>query len=87
MTLLYCLVRWRRETSPRNKGGDFLFLKSQLDLRTFGVVGPMGLWTHYHFKIFELAALKLKNERDTDQVSYYKYLERKFKSNLIYPNL
>ena len=33
---------------PRNKGGHCPFRKSQLDSRTFGMAGPMGLWTRYH---------------------------------------
>ena len=35
---------------PRNKGGHYPFRKSQLDSRTFGMAGLMGLWTHYHSK-------------------------------------
>ena len=33
---------------PRNKGGHCPFHKSQLDSRTFGMVGPTRLWTRYH---------------------------------------
>jgi hypothetical protein len=33
---------------PPNKGGHYLFHKSQLDSRTFGMAGPTGLWTRYH---------------------------------------
>ena len=33
---------------PHNKGGHCPFRKSQLDSRTFGMAGPMGLWTRYH---------------------------------------
>jgi hypothetical protein len=32
---------------PCNKGGHYPFCKSQLDSRTFGVAGPIVLWTHY----------------------------------------
>ena len=35
---------------PCNKGGHCPFRKSQLDSQTFGMVGPMGLWTHYHLR-------------------------------------
>jgi len=36
------------EKIPRNKGGHCPFRKSQLDSRTFGMVGLTGLWTRYH---------------------------------------
>ena len=36
----------------RNKGRHYPFCKSQLDSRTFGVVGSTGLWTRYHSKVF-----------------------------------
>ena len=36
---------------PRNKGGHCPFHKSQLDSQTFGMVGPTGLWTHYHLGV------------------------------------
>ena len=36
---------------PRNKGGHFLFHKSQLDSRMFGMAGPTRLWTHYHLRV------------------------------------
>ena len=48
---------------PQNKGGHYPFCKSQLDSQTFGVVGPTGLWTHYHSNLFVWFALKLKNKK------------------------
>ena len=45
---------------PRNKGRHCLFRKSQLDSRTFGMAGSMGLWTRYHSKCLVIVALKLK---------------------------
>jgi hypothetical protein len=38
------------EKIPRNKGGHCPLHKSQLDLRTFGMVGPTGLWPYYYPK-------------------------------------
>ena len=48
---------------PHNKGGHFLFHKSQLDSRTFGVAGPMELWPYYHLGGLVWCALKLKNNK------------------------
>jgi hypothetical protein len=45
---------------PRNKGRHCPFRKSQLDSRTFGMAGSMGLWTCYHSKCLVIVALKLK---------------------------
>ena len=45
---------------PCNKGRHCLFRKSQLDSQTFGMVGLMGLWTHYHSKCLVIVALNLK---------------------------
>ena len=46
----YCYLLMRGKI-PRNKGGHWPFCKSQLDLRTFGMAGLMGLWTHYHLSV------------------------------------
>lgn len=43
---------------PRNKADHFLFCKTQLDSRTFGAAGPMGLWTRYHSTGFCLVEFK-----------------------------
>ena len=50
---------------PRNKGGHCLFHKSQLDSQTFGMAGPMGLWTHYHLggDLNQLRSTKKKSTR------------------------
>jgi hypothetical protein len=48
---------------PRNKGRHYPFRKSQLDSRTYGMVGSMRLWTHYHYKFVVWCALKLKNNK------------------------
>ena len=48
LALLLVLILLMCGKFPRNKGDHYPFHKSQLDTRTFGVAGPMGLWTHYH---------------------------------------
>ena len=49
--------------NPSQQRGNFLFHKSQLDSRNFGVAGPMGLWTRYHSKLFVWFSSKLKNNK------------------------
>ena len=48
---------------PRNKEGHCPFRKSQLDSRTFGMAGPMGLWTRYHLggDLNQLSSTKKKS--------------------------
>jgi hypothetical protein len=45
---VFIMVMLTGEKIPRNKGGHIPFCKSQLDSRTFGMVGPTGLWTRFH---------------------------------------
>ena len=50
---------------PRNKGGHYPFRKSQLDSWTFGMAGPIGLWTRYHLggDLNRLSSTKKKSTR------------------------
>ena len=57
------LVLLTRERVRHNKGGHCPFRKSQLDSRTFGMVGLMGLWPHYHLGGLVWCALNLTNKR------------------------
>ena len=50
LALLLMSILFMGVKIPRNKGGHCMFRKSQLDSRTFGMAGPMGLWTHYQLR-------------------------------------
>ena len=66
---------------PHNKGGHYPYRKSQLDSRTFGMAGLMGLWNHYHLGV---DLNRLSSTKDKEYQLGFLLLDprKKFKSNL-----
>jgi hypothetical protein len=54
---------------PHNKGRHCPFRKSQLDSRTFGMEGSMGLWTCYHLKVWFMMGFFKAQESQMSQLS------------------
>ena len=65
LALLLAPIVLMGEKFPSNKGDEFPFHKSQLDSRMLGVVGPIGLWTHYHSEKNKFYFKAQEKKRDT----------------------